>query len=107
MLGKTVSSLGPSLCSVSTLMPTHAEPAVLVSAIDLIEQGDLGRAGQAPACPENDQNHVAFEVGQVHRLAVEIGSLNRRRRLADHVELVKAAGAEALDGGVVDSLCTS
>ena len=75
MLGKTVSSLGRSPWSVSTLMPTTRNPRSLYVLVDLIESGDLGRAGEAPACPENHQNHVAFQVGQAHRLAVEIGSL--------------------------------
>ena len=85
-------------------MPTMRKPALLVAVVDLVEPGDLGGAGQAPARPEDDQHDVAFEVGQAHGLAVEVGSLDRRGGLADHVELVEAAGAERLDGGVVGLL---
>ena len=101
MLGKTVSSLGPIALERVDVDAQHAEPATLLCAIDLIESGDLGRAGNAPACPENHQDHVAFQVGQAHRLAVEVGPFDRRGRLADHAELVEAAGTEPLYGRVI------
>ena len=79
----------------------HAKPATLKRAVNLIQGGNFCGVGQAPACPEDDQDHIAFEIGQAHGSAVDVVPDDRWRRLADQVELSQAASAESFDRRVI------
>ena len=80
------------------------QASVVIGVLDLLEPGDLGGIGQAPACPEDDQDDFPFFTGEVERLAVEVRSLDGRSRLAHQLDPFQTACEEVLDGGTI-GLC--
>jgi hypothetical protein len=77
--------------------PHDLEPPASVGLRHLLERFDLGGTGQAPTCPEDDQDDLPPSIGKVKRLAVDICSPNRGCGLAHLVETSQAAGQELLD----------
>ena len=100
MLGHDGLELGPAVLEGVEVDAHDAEPAIAVRLVDLIEPGDLGGIGQAPARPEDHEDDIALERGQVERLAVDVHALDGRGGLADQVELTEPVGAVFLDIGV-------
>ena len=55
----------------------HDKPALQL-ALQSLQRGHLAQTGLAPGGPQVDDDRLALEVGEIHRLAIHIGKAHRR-----------------------------
>ena len=79
----------------------NSQASVVIGILDLFKPWDLRGVGQAPACPEDDQDNFPFFIGEVERLAIEVGSLDGRCGLADQLDPFQTPCEEVSDGRAV------